>query len=270
MWDGLSNSDERRKATTNGLCGPWIPGKNMKVYDEDNNKKISLAELAILTGDVCQGSTSPDCEMYKVSNKPLACITCVGLPCTYQGQGSRQCLHPLSISNGTTDVNVLENLAIRGSRGAEFYGRTFSVNKALGALQYLTDLNYNRLSRNPLCFPPPREKTSACLALATGLAGSFDPTTDDLDQLIVDANDLGNSGGLDRDVKFTRSVLDILSEAVNDRPRIKSPLDANVIEDWPFSFINQDLIGTAGLALPAPKFYAQFLDDQWSEPHLSY
>jgi hypothetical protein len=137
-------------------------------------------------------------------------------------------------------------------------------------LQYLTDLNYNRLSRNPLCFPPPREKTSACLALATGLAGSFDPTTDDLDQLIVDANDLGNSGGLDRDVKFTRSVLDILSEAVNDRPRIKSPLDANVIEDWPFSFINQDLIGTAGLALPAPKFYAQFLDDQWSEPHLSY
>jgi len=38
----------------------------------------------------------------------------------------------------------------------------FDVNKALGVMQYVTNTNYNRLSRDSRCFPPPLEKLSLC------------------------------------------------------------------------------------------------------------
>jgi len=49
--------------------------------------------------------------------------------------------------------------------------------------QYQTNNNYNRLSRTPICFPPPLEKSSACLALAI----PFDPALNDVDRLEVRA-----------------------------------------------------------------------------------
>ena len=145
-----------------------------------------------------------------------------------------------------------------GSRRVEFYGNKFSVNKALGAMQYRTDLNYNRLSRNTLCYPPPLEKTVACRSLPV----PFDPTTNDVDTMLVIADDMGNSGGTERQPQISRRSIEILPEAVNDRPRIHAPMQAIAVEDWAFSFVNPDQVGFAGLALPEPVYYKEFVDQQ--------
>ena len=145
-----------------------------------------------------------------------------------------------------------------GSRRVEFYGNKFSVNKALGAMQYRTDLNYNRLSRNKLCYPPPLEKTAACRSLPV----PFDPTTNDVDTMLVIADDMGNSGGTERQPQISRRSIEILPEAVNDRPRIHAPMQAIAVEDWAFSFVNPDKVGFAGLALPEPVYYKEFVDQQ--------
>jgi len=76
--------------------------------------------------------------MHDTSTRPLECITCRGLPCTYRGEGGNRCLHPLAYSNGTVDPMVLERLTAPpapGSQGVEFYGRLFDVNKAVAAMQ---------------------------------------------------------------------------------------------------------------------------------------
>jgi len=36
-----------------------------------------------------------------------------------------------------------------------------------------------------------------------------------------------------------------MNEVDNDRPSIMAPMEAVVIEDWPFSFLNTDLLGLA-------------------------
>ena len=59
-------------------------------------------------------------------------------------------------------------------------------------------------------------------------------------------------------------VYDVLCDRIgaSNRPRIHAAMEATTVEDWPFSFVNPNLVGIAGLALPAPGFYNQFLEDQ--------
>ena len=258
-YGGVSNTDDRVADKTNGQCGPWIGIDAFTLADVDESGTLTTLELSTLIG-YCKASPDlPECsEVFFSVTRPLECLTCVGVPCTYQGEGLLKCMHPLAISNGTVDATVLEPLIAQGSRQIEFYGRLFDVNKALGAMQYLTNNNYNRLSREPLCFPPPLDKLDACQALPT----PFDPTTNDVDTLLVQVSDLGNSGGLERDIKISERSMQILSEAVNDRPRISAPMEVLSIEDWPFSFINTKKIGLAGVAFPQPSFYSDFIDDQ--------
>ena len=69
------------------------------------------------------------------------------------------------------------------------------------------------LSRDSKCYPPPKETSSACL----GLPIPFDPTMNYVDQLFVQVDDLGNSGGADRLPQIRSRSIEILPEAVNDR-----------------------------------------------------
>jgi hypothetical protein len=258
-YDGLANTEDRVADKTNGQCGPWVGVDAFKYADVDKSGTLTNLELNNLIGFCRDSPSTPDCEeLFFGATRPLECLQCKGTPCTYQGAGSRSCIHPLAMSNGTVDITVLEPLTSRGSRLIEFYGRLFDVNKALGAMQYLTNKNYNRLSREPLCYPPPLDKLRACTKMPT----AFDPTTNDVDTLLVRGNDLGNSGGLERDIKIVERSMAVVSEAVNDRPRISAPMEVMSIEDWPFSFINTKLIGLAGVAFPQPQFYSKFVDAQ--------
>ena len=81
----------------------------------------------------------------------------------------------------------------------------------------------------------------------------------------MQVNDLGNSGGLERDIQITLASLEMLPMAVNDRPRITAPMEMVTIEDWSFSFVNAHLLGLAGLAFPVPKFYSD-LAQNWVGP----
>jgi len=68
------------------------------------------------------------------------------------------------LQHTTPHCNTPQHTSARngGSRRVEFFGKMFDVNKALGVMQYVTNTNYNRLSRDSRCFPPPLEKLSLC------------------------------------------------------------------------------------------------------------
>ncbi|MGB1600376.1 MAG: hypothetical protein ACPIOQ_46960, partial [Promethearchaeia archaeon] len=72
-----------------------------------------------------------------------------------------------------------------GSAGIKFYGALADVNRALAALSYKTVPYFNRLYR------PPKAEQSL----------DYDPAIDKVDTLSVVADDLGNSGGMQRDVQ---------------------------------------------------------------------
>mmetsp|Transcript_1394 Transcript_1394/g.3053 ORF Transcript_1394/g.3053 Transcript_1394/m.3053 type:complete len:3134 (-) Transcript_1394:67-9468(-) len=245
-WNGPASL----RAANPGTCGPWLDSTNFLAADTDGNKKLTPTELAVFISS-CTASTC----LYRATTKPADCLTCVGLPCTYTGAGATSCLPPITVENGTTDATVIDPLTTVGSQRIQVYGAIADVNKAIASMQYLSNLNYNRLYRSPACYPPPREKTKLCAATVP----NFDPTFDDIDTVTVEANDLGNSGGIERTIQIDVGSRNVLVQAVNDRPRISSPAEVQLIEDWVFSFLNPDLLGTAGLSLPAPDWYQNFL-----------
>ena len=105
-YGGLAAREERVRAETAGQCGPWLPAEAKAKADTDGDDSVTIAELVAFR-TACRAT--PDdiaCEMYETSTRPLDCLTCTGLPCTYVGEGSQRCLHPLKLGNGTLDPTV--------------------------------------------------------------------------------------------------------------------------------------------------------------------
>ena len=116
----------------------------------------------------------------------------VGRPCTYIGAPTKEvptdvCLPAAYIKSGSQAEAVMRPLTINGegSAGIKFYGALADVNRALAALSYKTVPYFNRLYR------PPKAEQSL----------DYDPAIDKVDTLSVVADDLGNSGGMQRDVQ---------------------------------------------------------------------
>lgn len=102
-------------------------------------------------------------------------------------------------------------------------GNIVDVNRALAALQYQTDRDYNRL------FRPPEEERDPL---------TFDIEADNLDVLSLEVQDLGNSGGSAQiNNRVSRSV-DLRVAAVNDLPVANGPNQVKVMEDIPYHFTN--------------------------------
>ena len=84
-----------------------------------------------------------------------------------------------------------------------------------------------------------------------------DPTTfqiesNDFDVLYLTANDMGNSGGAERDIKEVSTNFPIVVAAVNNPPRANGPESVTVLEDVPYSIINDPAKGLFGINITDP------------------
>jgi len=124
---------------------------------------------------------------------------------------------------GSPAQKILDLVGIlsQGSKSITFIGDLIDVQRTLRNVNYITNLNYNRLFR-----PPVRERDPL----------TFDPEADNLDILSMSADDLGNAGGSELDQKSVHKQVNIRIEAVNDKPKANGPMRITVKEDLPFHF----------------------------------
>jgi hypothetical protein len=256
-WGGPASARPSTSDIGPGTCGPWIKPPLLAAVRKN---PAGLGDLLSNCKAVGTYTGIPCAKNYfTVSQQPSDCPTCVGFPCTYLGAGYRTCIPPVLLTQGTGIASVTDPLSTTGAVSITFYGQLRLVNRVLAQMAYQTNLNYNRLYRIPQCYPPPLELTKAC---STASGGNFIGNVDDVEQLSIAVNDLGNSGGIARDIKITNGVMNINVAAVNDRPAISAPLNILAVEDWPFSFLNLERIALAGLSLPTLPFYSSFLEAQ--------
>jgi hypothetical protein len=253
-WNGPASL----RTSNAGQCGPWFKGPLLvsTILPKSASTLGDLVSSCKATGTY-QGA-SCNKNFFSQSERPLDCPTCQGLPCTYLGAGYRKCIPPVILSQGTGISVVTDPLSETGAVKLVFYGQLRLVNRVLAAVAYQTNLNYNRLYRLPQCYPPPLQLTKECQSANS----NFLPTVDDNELLSISVDDLGNSGGIARDTKITLGAMKINVEAVNDRPKITAPRSILAVEDLPFSFLNFKLLPLAGLSLPHPDFYENFLVGQ--------
>jgi hypothetical protein len=160
----------------------------------------------------------------------------VGTPCTYAGPGAEICRASMYVADGTNSIDRIERLGkgLDGSNLISIFGPLPDVNRFLLNLVYRAALNYNRLYRTP---KEERDPTT------------FSITKDDIDQLVIVADDNGNSGGALRDVRRATKMINMRIEAVNDFPEIDAPLLVRAVEDVRYYF-GPDKLPTAGQTWP--------------------
>ena len=141
----------------------------------------------------------------------------------------RECISGAYGIVGSTVQKVLDLVGIlsKGSKRITFIGELIDVQRTLANVNYITDINYNRLYR------PPKEEQDPL---------TFDPEADNLDTLKMLADDLGNSGGTELDRKSVQREVNVRIAAVNDKPVANGPISIIVAEDIPFHF--QEKAGT--------------------------
>ncbi len=188
-----------------GLCGPYFDASgNPVLFDTD------------LPGYPRQYEGAPT---NTASQKEVERF---GSPCTYVGKSTKKvptdlCLPAAYVKTGTQAEAVLAPLTVSGigSPSIKFYGALDDVNRALGGLSYKTRPYYNRLYRPPVAERGP----------------GFDPTFDSVDLLTVIADDLGNSGGMQRDIQTTKKIFTVRTRAVNNAPYMTAPERITAHED---------------------------------------
>jgi hypothetical protein len=84
-----------------------------------------------------------------------------------------------------------------------------------------------------------------------------DPTTfriesNDFDVLHITANDMGNTGSAERDIKQVSTSFPIVVAAVNNPPQANGPKLVEVLEDVPYSIINNPDKGLYGINITDP------------------
>ena len=156
-----------------------------------------------------------------------------GTACTYVGEPSESiptdvCLPAVFIKSGSQAEAVLSPLTVDGvgSPSIKFFGARDDVNRALAGLSYKMVPYFNRLYRPPLSERPP----------------GFDPSKDTVDALTVVADDLGNSGGMERQVQTTEATFQIRTTAINNAPSFAGPERLEGFEDlsMPVALDQQD------------------------------
>ena len=258
-WYGPAGSRPAATGTNPGpgQCGPWIKSALWAVFAQTPTGLGDLLSNCLATntylGVSCQNS------LYRQSERPTDCPTCQGIPCTYVGAGFQTCIPPVLLSLGTGISQVTDPLSSTGAVSIVFYGQLRLVNQVLAQMEYQTNLYYNRLYRIPQCYPPPLQLTTACIIASDN---DFNPTVDSNEFLSISVDDLGNSGGIARDIKITNDAVKIVVAAVNNPPSIIAPYNILAVEDMSFSFLNLQLLAQAGFSLPAPEFFVAYLENQ--------
>ncbi len=145
-----------------------------------------------------------------------------GSRCTYVGKATKQvptdiCLPAAYLKGGSQAEAVISPLTVNGvgSRSIKFYAALDDLNRALDKLAYKTRPYFSRLYRKPLAERGP----------------NYDPAIDSVDTLSVVGDDLGNSGGMERDVQTTQRDFNIYTKAVNNEPSISGPERISANED---------------------------------------
>jgi len=144
--------------------------------------------------------------------------------------------------SGATRVLDLVTQTSEGSKEVTIAAPIVDVNRALQALLYVTDIDYNRLFR-----PPVEERDPL----------TFDIEADNLDVLTLVSEDLGNSGGSGRVSNRVTKSVDMRVASVNDAPVANGPTQVKVMEDIPFHFRQtKDEFGNivSGLSVSDPDF----------------
>mmetsp|Transcript_58524 Transcript_58524/g.122278 ORF Transcript_58524/g.122278 Transcript_58524/m.122278 type:complete len:2330 (-) Transcript_58524:792-7781(-) len=108
-----------------------------------------------------------------------------------------------------------------GSSTVAVIGDIVDVDRAVQMMQYTTVSNYNRLYRLP---PDQRDPLT------------FDIEADSVDNLVLTANDLGNSGGQVHDPRQVVTTVQLRVSAVNDPPVAHGPFTIAAAEDTPYVF----------------------------------
>jgi len=147
-----------------------------------------------------------------------------GQPCHYVGPGSELCSSAAFAHLGTNLAKIVDLVALssRGSQEFQVFGPMVDINRAIGELRYQTNLHYNRFFRIPVEERDPL---------------TFNIETDSVDTLTIEASDMGNSGGLLRDIKSSRVTATVRVAAVNDRPKANGPAQVKAFEDLPLTFM---------------------------------
>ena len=146
-----------------------------------------------------------------------------GVPCRYAGEDSQSCKSAAYVANGTNLAQIVDliGLSSLGTSTGQIIGNIIEINRALDSLSYLSNSDYNRFYRPPLNQRDPFK---------------FNIEADHLDSLVIEADDLGNSGGGQRDPRSTLITLPVRVAAVNDQPRAVGPARVKAYEDSPLHF----------------------------------
>ena len=188
-----------------GVCGPYFGATGNPILFDANLPGYPREAGGVPT------STTSQVEIERF-----------GSSCTYVGEPTAQiqtaiCLPSAYLKSGTQAEAVIAPLTVNGegSRGIKFYGALDDLNRALAGLSYKTRPFFNRLYRPPLAERGP----------------GFDNTIDSVDRLTVIADDLGNSGGMQRDVQTKQEILRVRTQAVNNAPYFTGPERMEAHED---------------------------------------
>ena len=188
-----------------GVCGPY--------FDEGGDAVLFDASIPGYprTAQGLPTATSSHVEVERF-----------GTRCSYVGRPTKKvpsdiCLPAGYLKGGSQAEAVISPLTVngQGSKSIKFYASLDDVNRALGGLSYRTRPYFNRLYRPPLAERGP----------------NYDPVVDSVDTLSVVGDDLGNSGGMERDVRTAQRLFPIYTKAVNNAPTISGPERITASED---------------------------------------
>jgi len=149
-----------------------------------------------------------------------------GKPCSYRGSDMLNCKAAMFAKFGTqlSQYYQLVSMSSLGSHFVKFQAALSDANDVVDSLGYISALHWNRLFRIPFAERDPL---------------TFDIEEDSLDTLTITVDDLGNSGGLQREPLSVTNTMNIRVLSVNNQPQAIAPALVTAYEDTPYNFFNQ-------------------------------